>query len=241
MSTLYIVATPIGNLHDMTYRAVETLKAAGIIACEDTRTTRKLLDAYSITGKRLISCSAINEENSKNGISKLLDEGNDVALVTDAGTPCISDPGARVVDKIQKTKHKIVPIPGANAAVCAMSIAGNAGKSWLFEGFLPKSDGKMKRRLSELLKLETAFVLYESPFRIVRLLQAIGEIEPQRRIMIARELTKIHEETIIGTAGKIAEELSKRQAIKGEFCVVAYCKSDNKSDIDRTGANTEKE
>ena len=227
MSTLYIVATPIGNLQDITYRAIETLKSANVIACEDTRTTRKLLDAYSIMGKRLISCSAINEESSKNGIAKLLDEGNDIALVTDAGTPCISDPGARVVDEIQKTEHKIIPIPGASAAVCAMSIAGNTGKSWLFEGFLPKNDGKMKRRLTELLGLETTFVLYESPFRIVKLLLAIGEIEPQRRIMVARELTKIHEETIIGTAGKIAEELSKRQAIKGEFCVVVYCRNDN--------------
>ncbi len=230
MSTLYIVATPIGNLQDMTYRAVETLKSADVIACEDTRISRKILDAYSITNKHLISCSAINENNSKSGIAKLLNEGKNVALITDAGTPCISDPGARVVDEIQKTEHKIVPIPGPSAAVCAMSIAGNTGKTWIFEGFLPKSDGKMRKRLAELMSMNITFVLYESPFRIIKLLKSIMETDPERRVMVARELTKMHEETMTCSAAEAFSNLSQRQSVKGEFCIIVYYNSNGRND-----------
>ena len=220
MSILYIVATPIGNLDDITLRALSTFKNVNIIACEDTRITGTLLAHHGITGKKLITLAAHNEINSTKGIIKLLEEGNDVALCTDRGTPGISDPGARLVEEAYNRGIKVIPIPGVSATTTLISVAGNIGKTWMFEGFLPKTAGKLTRRLEELMSFPCSFVIYESPFRILKTLGAISEIDKNRMIVVGRELTKLHEEVIKGTAEEIYNEFAKRDAIKGEFAVI---------------------
>ena len=220
MSILYIVATPIGNLDDITLRALSTFKNVNIIACEDTRITGTLLAHHGITGKKLITLAAHNEINSTKGIIKLLEEGNDVALCTDRGTPGISDPGARLVEEAYNRGIKVIPIPGVSATTTLISVAGNIGKTWMFEGFLPKTTGKLTRRLEELMSFPCSFIIYESPFRILKTLGVISEIDKNRIIVVGRELTKLHEEVIKGTAEEIYNEFAKRDAIKGEFAVI---------------------
>lgn len=222
MSTLYLIATPIGNLSDITYRAVEVLKNVDVIAAEDTRNTLNLLNKYSINAKKLIAMHSYNELNSANGILKLLDEGKNIGIVSDAGTPCISDPGARVVEEVKKSNHKIVPIPGASACTSLISASGNIGKAWIFEGFLPKTSGKAKKRLAELLNLNIAFVVYESPFRIIKLLEYIIELDSKREITFGRELTKVHEEIISANAKDLLEILKSRSGVKGEIAIVIH-------------------
>ena len=172
MSTLYIVGTPIGNLGDITYRALETFKAVDVIACEDTRHTLQLLNHFEIK-KPLVSCRAQNEQVVAQKLVRLLDEGQTVAYASDAGTPGISDPGAVLVDVAREAGHDVVPIPGACAFVSLASVAGSGGKSLLFEGFLSPKPGRRRSRLRELMATGFAFVLYESPFRIVKLLADI--------------------------------------------------------------------
>ena len=186
MSILYIVATPIGNLDDITLRALSTFKNVNIIACEDTRITGTLLAHHGITGKKLITLAAHNEINSTKGIIKLLEEGNDVALCTDRGTPGISDPGERLVEEAYNRGIKVIPIPGVSATTTLISVAGNIGKTWMFEGFLPKTAGKLTRRLEELMSFPCSFVIYESPFRILKTLRAITEIDKNRIIVVGR-------------------------------------------------------
>lgn len=218
MSTLYIVGTPIGNLGDITFRAIETLKTVDVIACEDTRHTLQLLTHFEIR-KPLISCRAQNEENAGQKIIRLLDEGQSVAYASDAGTPGISDPGAVLVDLARKAGHKVVPIPGASAFVSLVSVAGSGGKTLLFEGFLSPKPGRRRSRLRELLATGFAFVLYESPYRIVKLLADIADIECERRVVVGRELTKLHEEIVEGTAADVRDDFSLRNKILGEFAV----------------------
>ena len=223
MGTLYVVSSPIGNLSDISFRAVEILKSVDFIACEDTRVTRKLLDHYEILDKKLFCCNAINENNSSDGIIKLLNEGKTGAYLTDAGTPCVSDPGSRLVEKLRSTTdNKIVPIPGASAVLSAISIAGNIGKEWLMVGFLEKSEGKMERTLRRLLDYDLSFVLYESPFRILKLISKITELETDRQLLICRELTKIYEESFRGKATEVKSFLESKSSIKGEFVVLVY-------------------
>ena len=218
MSTLYIVGTPIGNLGDITFRDIETLKTVDVIACEDTRHTLQLLTHFEIR-KPLISCRAQNEENAGQKIIRLLDEGQSVAYASDAGTPGISDPGAVLVDLARKAGHKVVPIPGASAFVSLVSVAGSGGKTLLFEGFLSPKPGRRRSRLRELLATGFAFVLYESPYRIVKLLADIADIECERRVVVGRELTKLHEEIVEGTAADVRDDFSLRNKILGEFAV----------------------
>lgn len=219
MGDLYIVATPIGNLDDMTYRAVETLKNVDIIACEDTRLSKKLLAHYGIS-KHTISCRARNEVQSASGIVKLLNEGKDIAYVTDAGTPGISDPGSILVRTARKSGFRTIPIPGPSAQTALASIGGFKGKTILFEGFLQQKSGKRKKRLRELLDREEAFVIYESPFRIGKLLGELAELESERIVLLGREMTKIHEQYVEGTAERLLEMLGKEVTIKGEFAIL---------------------
>ncbi|MBN2657808.1 MAG: 16S rRNA (cytidine(1402)-2'-O)-methyltransferase [Spirochaetales bacterium] len=219
MGDLYIVATPIGNLEDMTYRAVEILKKVDVIACEDTRLSKKLLAHYGIA-KHTISCRARNEVQSAAGIIKLLEEGKDVAYVSDAGTPGISDPGSILVRTARDAGLRTIPVPGPSAQTALASIGGYKGKSVLFEGFLPQKSGKRKKRLRELLDREEAFILYESPFRIEKLLGELTELEPERTALIGREMTKIHEQYIEGTTKSLLEMLGKEVTIKGEFAIL---------------------
>ena len=218
MATLYIVGTPIGNLSDITYRALETFKTVDVIACEDTRHTLQLLNHFEIK-KPLISCRAQNEQSAAKKIVHLLDEGQNVAYASDAGTPGISDPGAVLVDVARAAGHTIVPIPGACAFVSLASVAGSGGKSLLFEGFLSPKPGRRRSRLRELMATGFAFVLYESPFRIVKLLADIADIQCERRIVVGRELTKLHEEIVEGTAAEVLEDFAGRSKILGEFAV----------------------
>ena len=218
MATLYIVGTPIGNLSDITYRALETFKTVDVIACEDTRHTLQLLNHFEIK-KPLISCRAQNEQTAAQKIVHLLDEGQNVAYASDAGTPGISDPGAVLVDVARAAGHTIVPIPGACAFVSLASVAGSGGKSLLFEGFLSPKPGRRRSRLRELMATGFAFVLYESPFRIVKLLADIADIQCERRIVVGRELTKLHEEIVEGTAAEVIEDFAGRSKILGEFAV----------------------
>lgn len=219
MGVLYVVGTPIGNLGDITFRAVETLKEVDIIACEDTRQTRKLLDHYGIS-KRTISCRARNESNSAEGIVKLMGEGKSIAYVSDAGTPGISDPGSVLVSRVRDAGFEVVPIPGPSAFASLVSIGGASGKTYTFEGFLPQKSGKRKKRLGELLEREENFIIYESPYRIVKLLTELSEINDERVIVVGREMTKAFEEYLVGTAGEVKNSLESRNSLKGEFSVL---------------------
>lgn len=218
MSTLYIVGTPIGNLGDITYRAVETLKNVDVVAAEDTRHTLQLLTHLEIR-KPLISCRAQNEKIAAQKIIQLMDEGKNIAFASDAGTPGISDPGAILAGLVRKACHSVVPIPGPSAFATLASVAGAGGKTLIFEGFLSPKPGKRRSRLKELLSTEDAIVLYESPFRIVKLLTDIADIDNNRRVVVGRELTKLHEEIVEGTAAELRDDFTSRASIKGEFAV----------------------
>ena len=218
MSILYIVGTPIGNLQDMTFRAVETLKSVDYIACEDTRHTLQLLNHFEIK-KPLISCRAQNEKFAGEKILKLLDDGFSVAYASDAGTPGISDPGAVLVDIVRENGHEIVPIPGPAAFATLVSVAGSGGKTLIFEGFLSPKPGKRRTRLKELMQTGDAIIIYESPFRIVKLLTDVADIDSKRRVVVGRELTKLHEEILSGTAEDVKNDFAQRTSIKGEFAI----------------------
>lgn len=219
MSTLYLVATPIGNLGDITYRAIETLKSVSVIACEDTRHTQQLLTHYGIS-KRLIATHAHNEEASAKGIIAMLAEGQTVAFVSDAGTPALSDPGSRLVQAVRDAGFSVVPIPGPSAFTALVSVAGLVGKSITFEGFLSPKSGRRRARLATLLERGEAFVIYESPFRVVKTLAELSDLAPLRRVVVGREMTKKFEEFLQGRASEVAAQLSARQAIKGEFALL---------------------
>jgi len=218
VSVLYIVGTPIGNLQDMTFRAVETLKSVDYIACEDTRHTLQLLNHFEIK-KPLISCRAQNEKFAGEKILKLLDDGFSVAYASDAGTPGISDPGAVLVDIVRENGHEIVPMPGPAACATWVSFAGSGGKTLIFEGFLSPKPGKRRTRLKELMQTGDAIIIYESPFRIVKLLTDVADIDSKRRVVVGRELTKLHEEILSGTAEDVKNDFAQRTSIKGEFAI----------------------
>ena len=228
MAKLFVVGTPIGNLGDITYRAIETLKSVDYIAAEDTRHTLQLLNHFEIK-KPLISCRAQNERIAGEKIVKLLEEGHDIAYASDAGTPGVSDPGAVLVDVVRQAGFDVVPIPGPAAFATLVSVAGTGGKTLIFEGFLSPKPGRRRSRLKELMETGNAVVIYESPFRITKLLADIADIEGNRRIVVdiegnrrivvGRELTKLHEEITSGTAVDLYNDYASRQAIKGEFAV----------------------
>ncbi|MCR5171332.1 MAG: 16S rRNA (cytidine(1402)-2'-O)-methyltransferase [Treponema sp.] len=218
MSTLYIVGTPIGNLGDITYRAVETFKNVDVIAAEDTRHTLQLLNHLEIK-KPLISCRSQNESVAAQKVIKLLDEGQSVAYASDAGTPGISDPGAVLATLVRGAGHTVVPIPGPSAFATLVSVAGAGGKTLIFEGFLSPKPGRRRSRLRELLATGDAVILYESPFRIVKLLTDIADIDKGRRVVVGRELTKLHEEIVEGTAEEMKQNFAERSKILGEFAI----------------------
>lgn len=218
MSILYVVATPIGNLGDITHRALETFKSVDVIACEDTRHTLQLLTHFGIR-KPLLSCRARNEEDASKKVLEVLKKGQNVAYASDAGTPALSDPGAVLVRLVREAGHDIVPIPGASAFATLLSVAGGTDKTVVFEGFLSPKPGRRRTRLKELLDTGYGFILYESPFRILKLLTDLAEISDERAVVIGRELTKLHEELISGTAAELRDDFASRQKILGEFSV----------------------
>ena len=218
MSTLYIVGTPIGNLGDITFRAIETFKTVDVIAAEDTRHTLQLLSHFEIR-KPLISCRSQNEAVAGQKIIKLLDEGQTVAYASDAGTPGISDPGAVLAGLARDAGHTVVPVPGPSAFATLVSVAGAGGKTLIMEGFLSPKPGRRRSRLRELMATGATVLIYGSPYRITKLLTDIADIESDRRVVVGRELTKLHEEIIDGTAAEMRDEFASRTKILGEFAI----------------------
>lgn len=222
MSTgiLYIVSTPIGNLEDITLRAIRVLKEVDLIAAEDTRHTRHLLDRYQIT-TQLTSYHDHNKEDKAPVLVARLLEGKNVALVSDAGTPGISDPGYFLINLAADQKVPVVPIPGATAAIAALSISGLPTDSFVFEGFLPAKHVARLKRLKDLALEKRTVIFYEAPHKIVKTLEDLIEVFGDRRAVITRELTKIHEETIRGMLSDVLKHLQEG-TIKGEFTVIVH-------------------
>jgi 16S rRNA (cytidine1402-2'-O)-methyltransferase len=216
---LYIVATPIGNLEDITLRALKTLKEVDIIACEDTRVTRKLLSKYDIE-KPLVSYHEYNEQQKARELISLLESGKNIALVSDSGTPGISDPGYRIVTLASQKGIEVIPVPGPCAAIAALSVSGLPTTRFAFFGFLPKSPKRRKEFLESIREYPETLVFYESPNRILETLKDIIEILGDRNVSISRELTKVFEESLKGKASSVLETFSQRQSIKGEITVV---------------------
>jgi len=214
---LYVVATPIGNLKDITLRALDILKEVDFILCEDTRTSGVLLKHYDLH-KELVSFNARMEEKKIDSVIKRLKLGDTCALLSDAGTPAISDPGVRLVNAAQSNGIEVAGIPGANAAILTLSIAGLPTDSFVFEGFLPQKKGRQKQ-LKILAEEERTIVLYESMYRIEKLINELNEYMPERIIAIGRELTKKFEELWRGRPSEILESLSEHK-LKGEFVVI---------------------
>lgn len=217
--TLYLVATPIGNLGDITARALETLRAVRFIACEDTRHSRVLLDHFGIGGKDLVSLPAFAEGQRAGRILDRIAEGEDCALVTDAGSPAISDPGERLVAEALERGLTVVPVPGATALVAALSASGLPTGRFHFLGFLPRKGPERRAMLEEVAVLSATLVLYESPRRLGETLPDLQEVWGDRRACVARELTKLHEEVRRGTPAELAQWASATPP-RGEMVIV---------------------
>ncbi|MBN1268450.1 MAG: 16S rRNA (cytidine(1402)-2'-O)-methyltransferase [Kiritimatiellae bacterium] len=215
---LYIVGTPIGNLGDITFRAVETLKAADVILAEDTRHTRKLLARYDIHVP-LVSCHRFNEAARVERALEAIRAGKALALVTDSGMPGISDPGSRVVAACRAAGFPVTAVPGPTAVATAVALSGMGGRGYLFEGFLPHKSGARRRRLGELAAEEHPVVLFESPYRLLKLLTEIEEVMGPRRVFVGRELTKQFEECLEGAPADVRAAFAGR-TVKGEQVVV---------------------
>ena len=222
---LYIVATPIGNLEDMTFRAVRTLKEVDYIFAEDTRVTKKLLSHYEIDTV-VYRYDEFTKMTQINSIINLVNEGKSVALVTDAGTPCISDPGYEVVERALKEGEKVSPIPGCSSLVTAASVSGISMRRMAYEGFLPKKKGR-QTLLKKLALEERSIVIFESPHRVVRTLQDIEEYLGVREVAVCREITKMFEEIVRGTTTELIEKFKDR-TIKGEVVMIVKERESNK-------------
>jgi len=220
--TLYVVATPLGHLGDLTARAAELLRAVPVVAAEDTRRSRTLLTHLGASRPRMISFHAHSGAGAAAGILRALGEGDDVALVTDAGTPGISDPGAALVAQVRAEGFSVVPLPGPSAVSTALSAAGLPADRYLFLGFLPRKGAERARLLARAGGEEWTTVLFEAPGRVGALLADLIEIAgPARRAVVARELTKLHEEVSAGTLAQLAERYSgDSEAVRGECTVV---------------------
>lgn len=214
---LYIISTPIGNLKDITFRAIETLKEVDFILCEDTRTSGNLLHHYEIK-KELISLNAFNESKKIDPILNRILASKSAALISDAGTPTISDPGVRLVSACINAGIEVISVPGASALIAALSISGLPTDSFVFEGFIPQKKGR-QTKLKELANETRTIVLYESTYRIEKLLIEFNEYLPERFVVVCREITKKFEETWRGFPKDLVESFPERVS-KGEFVVV---------------------
>lgn len=222
MGTLYLVSTPIGNLKDITLRAIETLKSVDYILCEDTRITGKLLNEYQID-VRMVAFNEFNENAKASEVLKDLNEDKSIALVSDAGTPLVSDPGYKLVRAAIAMGIKVESISGSSAVITALTVSGLAPDKFLYLGYLPKKDGKRKKELEDVKKLredfKTTVIFYESPFRLLKSLEDIKEVFGDIDIVVCRELTKMHEEVRREKVSESVEHFSKT-APKGEFTVL---------------------
>jgi 16S rRNA (cytidine1402-2'-O)-methyltransferase len=218
MATLYVVATPIGNRSDLSERAAATLKKASLIVSEVPLSSKKILDPLGVTG-RLISVFTPGKKFATEEVVDALAAGNDVALISEAGTPAINDPGGVIVAAARAAGFSVATIPGPNAAIAAASISGFPMDEFVFKGFAPHKKGR-ETFFKESADIESAVIFYESPHRIEKTLQALAVVMPERSVCIARELTKLHEQTVVATAREIAAMDEKALPRRGEFVVV---------------------
>lgn len=221
MATLYVVATPIGNLQDFSPRGIETLRNADLIIAEDTRVTMKLCQVFSLKAP-LVSCHRHNEEGKAGQLARrILEEDLAAALVTDAGTPCISDPGCETVRECAELGIPVIPVPGCCAGIAAISISGFDAREFTFYGFLPREKKDLKEKLRAIAGEAKVAVVHESPFRITDLAEAIAETIPQAKLAVCCDLTKLHEKTLYGAPGDVLAALrANEKTEKGEYCVV---------------------
>lgn len=217
--TLYVVATPIGNLEDITLRALRILREVDQIACEDTRHTRQLLDRHGIS-KPLVSYHEHNEQTRADELLSALEAGQNIALVSDAGTPLIADPGYRLVAQARSRGVTVAPIPGASALITALSASGLPTDSFYFGGFLPAKKTQRRKTLEQMKGYPGTLVFYEAPHRIAESLGDIAEVLGPRRVTLGRELTKIHEEFLVGDASELLIALEQRPPLKGEITLM---------------------
>jgi len=216
VSRLFVVGTPIGNLEDLSARAARVLGEVNAIAAEDTRVTSRLLARHGIR-KPMISYRAPVERRGLPRVMQALDEG-DVALVSDAGTPTVSDPGQALVTAAWAAGHTVIPVPGPSSVTAALSIAGYGGPGFTFLGYLPRKPGEMRRLMESLRDDARPAVAFDSPYRITKSLGVVAEVLPKRSLTVTRELTKVHEEVLRGTASEVAAALGERA--RGEFTLV---------------------
>ena len=217
--TLYIVSTPIGNLEDITQRALRTLREVDVIACEDTRHTRKLLNHFAID-VATISYHEHNERERADELCTMLAAGKNLALVSDAGTPIVSDPGFRVVNLAIEKGFRVVPIPGATAFVAALSASGLPSDQFLFAGFLPPRSSARRARLEELRAMQATLIFYEAPHRIAAALRDAVDTLGNRKAVVGRELTKLHEEFVRGRLNELSAHFSDRNRARGEIVLL---------------------
>jgi len=216
--TLYVVATPIGNLKDITIRAIDTLKDVNIIIAENRERSLKLLSHLGIK-KRIVAINSYNESRKAKWIVEQLLRGDSCAMISSAGTPCISDPGGTLLTQCIDAGIAVQPIPGPSAAICAMSVSGLSTDKFLFYGFLPQKGGKKRKILKELTSFPYPIVFFESPRRLLDTLRFIGEACGERQLVVCKEMTKLHEEVIRGAITEVAETLSKMN-LKGEYTII---------------------
>ena len=221
MAILYVVATPIGNLQDFSPRGTETLRNADMIIAEDTRVTMKLCQVFGLKAP-LVSCHRHSEDSKAPGLArKILEEDLNAALVTDAGTPCISDPGCEVVRECAAAGIPVIPVPGCCAGIAAVSVSGYDAKEFAFYGFLPREKKDIRGKLNEIARGAKVAILHESPFRIIELTEVIAETLPGALMTVCCDLTKLHEKTLRGTPEAVLMELKANEKTeKGEYCVV---------------------
>ena len=219
MGKLYLVATPIGNLEDVSQRALRILQEAHMVACEDTRHTQLLLRRHEIRAKHLTSYTEFNHKRKVAELVGQLGRGWDVALVTDAGTPALSDPGEQLVRAAIDAGHEVVAIPGPAAVIAALVTSGLPTREFTFVGFVEKKSGPRRRALEKLMSEGRTVVIYESPYRVGDLLADLASVAPEARVAVSRELTKLHEEVVRGTATELAQRYGET-APKGEVTVV---------------------
>ena len=217
-NSVYLIPTPIGNFDDMTLRTIETLKMVDVLFCEDTRITKQMLNRLEIN-KKLVSSNDHNEESTKSLAIKYLNEGLNIGIVTDRGTPIISDPGYKVVEEVIKHGYNVIPLPGANALIPALIASGVNPSPFMFYGFLNAKNSKREKELENLKKYPVTIIYYEAPHRIIEMLESIRKVCGERRISVSREISKLYEEIYRGTVSKVIEELQKEE-IRGEFVVV---------------------
>jgi 16S rRNA (cytidine1402-2'-O)-methyltransferase len=218
-SVLFIVATPIGNLEDITVRAINTLRSVNLIACEDTRTSRVLLNRYDISTP-LMSLHRFNETRKTHSVIERLEGGQSVALISDAGTPNISDPGYRLVKAVMEAGFRVVAIPGPSSVIAALSVSGIDGSSFVFLGFSPKKNSALNDFFEQISHEEKTIVFLETARRIVKTMDVARKTIPSRRMALCRELTKKFEEILSGNPESLYEKLDQRENLKGEFVVV---------------------